>query len=663
MISINNISVSFSGIDLFREISLVINERDRIGLVGKNGVGKSTLLKIILGLQEPDSGAVVVPDGRKVGYLPQEMVFDSSQTVWTETQRAFRELNQLKKRELEIQRELEERTDYESDSYQRIIDELGHIHLRLEVIDDGKGEQKAEQVLLGLGFKREDFQRGIAEFSGGWQMRVELAKLILQQPDLLLLDEPTNHLDIDSILWLEDFFKEYPGAIMMISHDRMFLDNITNRTVEIVKGRIYDYSVPYSKFVELRRERIEQQKAAFDNQQKYIAQQERFIERFKAKNTKAKQAQSRMKQLDKIERVQIDETDHSTIQFRFPPAPRSGDVAVKARNCSKSYGEKKIFSGVDFDIFRGERIAFVGKNGQGKTTMVKMIMGEEQGGGELKLGHNVEVGYYAQIQEKTLDQEATVEQVIEKEATGEMAKIHRVRGLLGAFLFGENDFDKKVKVLSGGEKSRLAIARLLLKESNLLILDEPTNHLDMSAKEVLKKALQEYNGTLILVSHDREFLQGLTDRTFEFREGRVREHIGTIDDFLANYEIKSFREFEGKKAETKPIRETAQRPPQTTVVQPAPAAPKMDHRERKEKEKELKRLKNALSSLEKKIEETERQIAEVERQLADPNGGGEAKVSDVFFKHADFQRQLDEYMLRWEKTGQELDALTGELSR
>lgn len=651
MISVNNISVSFSGIDLFRDISLVINERDRIGLVGKNGVGKSTLFKIMLGMQEPDGGTVVVPDGKHIGYLPQEMVFEGTQTIWTETQKAFKELQELKQREAAIQQELTERTDYESDSYQDIIEELGAIHIRLEVIDDGKGEQKAEQILLGLGFKRADFDRKITEFSGGWQMRVELAKLILQSPDLLLLDEPTNHLDIDSILWLEDFFSDYPGAIMMISHDRMFLDNITNRTVEIVNGKIYDYGVSYSKFVMLREERIDQQKAAYENQQKYIAQQERFIERFRAKNTKAKQVQSKLKQLDKLDRVSIDELDKSSIQFRFPPAPRSGDVAVKARNCGKSYGDKSIFSGVDFDIFRGERVAFVGKNGMGKTTMIKMIVGDEGGKGELATGHNVEVGYYAQIQEKTLDHEATVEQVIEMEATGENAKIHKIRGLLGAFLFGSEDYDKKVKVLSGGEKSRLALAKLLLKECNLLILDEPTNHLDISAKEVLKKALQDYNGTLIVVSHDREFLQGLTDRTFEFKDGRVKEHIGGIDDFLATYKITSFREFEHEKKQAQEKKKEAAK----AIQEGNPGG--LSNKERREKEKELKQLQNSLKSLERKIASQEEKIQALEVVLADPAALKQPEHKDVFHEHAALQQKLEEYMHRWEKVGEELEAM------
>ncbi len=657
MISLNNISVSFSGIDLFKGISLVINERDRIGLVGKNGVGKSTLLKIILHRQEPDTGDVVIPEGRKVGYLPQEMVFEGSQTIWTETLKAFDELNRLKTRDLEIQKELTEREDYESDSYQKIIDEMGAIHLRLEVIDDGKSDQRAEQVLLGLGFKREDFDRSITEFSGGWQMRVELAKLILMQPDLLLLDEPTNHLDIDAILWLEDFFKEYPGALMMISHDRMFLDNITNRTVEIVKGKIYDYNVPYTHFVTLRQERIEQQKAAFDNQQKYIAQQERFIERFKAKNTKASQARSKQKQLDKIDRIEIDDTDDSRIRFKFPKAQRSGDVALKARDVGKRYGDHQVFDDVDLDIFRGERVAFVGRNGQGKSTLVKMIVGSESGTGELVVGHNVEIGYYAQIQEKTLDPEDRVEQVIENEATGDDAKISRVRALLGAFLFGPDDYDKKVKVLSGGEKSRLALAKLLLKQCNLLILDEPTNHLDISAKETLKQALLDYNGTLIVVSHDREFLQGLTDRTFEFNDGKVKEHIGTIDDFLANYQIRSFREFEGAKEDA---------PKKQKAVEKA-ADPKesdtsgLSNKQRREKDKEWKRLKNALSNLEKKIEQQEAELQKLEAVMSDPAKAKESQ--DVFFVHAEKQKKLDEYMHRWEKIGEELAELSALLER
>ena len=651
MISLNSISVSFSGIDLFKDISLVINERDRIGLVGKNGVGKSTLLKIILGFQEPDGGSVVIPDGRKIGYLPQEMVFEGTQTIWTETQKAFKELNDLKKREEEIQKELVERTDYESDSYQHIIDELGNIHIRLDVIDDGKGEQKAEQILLGLGFKRQEFDRKITEFSGGWQMRVELAKLILQAPDLLLLDEPTNHLDIDSIMWLEDFFSEYPGAIMMISHDRMFLDNITNRTVEIVKGRIYDYGVSYSKYLTIRQDRIEQQKAAFENQQRYINQQERFIERFKAKASKAKQAQSKMKQLDKLDRVQIDETDKSSIQFKFPKAPRSGDVAVKARGSSKAYDKKQIFSDVDFDIFRGERVAFVGRNGMGKSTMIKMIVGDESGEGELNTGHNVEVGYYAQIQEKTLNPDDTVEMVIENEATGDNAKIHRVRALLGAFLFGPEDYNKKVKVLSGGEKSRLALAKLLLRECNLLILDEPTNHLDMSAKEVLKKALIEYNGSLIVVSHDREFLQGLTDRTFEFKDGNVKEHIGTIDDFLSGYQIRSFREFEKAGEQVKQEKKEAAKKVEADSTG-------LSNKVKRDKEKELKQLKANLRSIEKKIEQQESDIAALEQKMSDPSEMQKPENKSLFHDHADMQRKLDEYMLRWEKAGAEIDVLT-----
>ena len=655
MISLNNISVSFSGIDLFKDISLVINERDRIGLVGKNGVGKSTLLKIILNFQQPDTGTVIIPDGRKVGYLPQEIVFEGNQTIWSETLKAFAEINTLKNRDLEIQKELTDRTDYESDSYSGIIDELGAIHMRLEMIDDGKTEQRAELVLLGLGFKREDFTRKISEFSGGWQMRVELAKLILMQPDLLLLDEPTNHLDIDSIMWLEDFFKEYPGSIMMISHDRMFLDNITNRTVEIVKGKIYDYSVSYSRFFILRQERIDQQKATFENQQKYINQQERFIERFKAKASKAKQAQSKMKQLDKLERVHIDETDGSKIRFRFPPAPRSGDVVLKARNSKKAYGDSTIFSGVDFDIFRGERIAFVGRNGQGKSTMIKMVVGEEHGEGELAIGHNVEIGYYAQIQEKTLNQESTVEKVIEDAATGDNAKIHKVRALLGAFLFGPDDYEKKVKVLSGGEKSRLALAKLLLKPSNLLILDEPTNHLDISAKETLKEALNSFDGTLIVVSHDREFLQGLTDRTFEFKEGRVKEHIGTIDNFLANYKIQSFREFEGAKEKKQKELEKAK------VETKAAENSGLSNKERKEKEKDWKRLKNTMSNLEQKIEEAEKSLADMEEKMHNPDAAKENP--NMFYEHADVQRQLDEDMKRWEEVGEEFSDLSTILER
>ncbi|GAB4377657.1 MAG: ABC-F family ATP-binding cassette domain-containing protein [Salibacteraceae bacterium] len=641
MISVNNLGVSFGGIKLFDDVSFVVNERDRIGLVGKNGVGKSTLMKIIVGLQQPDSGEVVIPQARSVAYLPQEISIDQSQTVWSETIRAFEEVNHLKKREGEVQQLLQTRTDYESKFYQDLIVELGHIHGRLNILDDGKLDMRAERVLTGLGFKRDDFDRKLSEFSGGWQMRVELAKLILKQPDLLLLDEPTNHLDIESILWLESYFQDYPGAIMMISHDRMFLDNVTLRTIEIVNGKIYDYNAPYSKFTELRKERIEQQQAAFENQQKYIAQQERFIERFRAKNTKAKQVQSKIKQLEKLERVSIDDMDSSTIRFRFPPAPRSGDVVVKARSVSKKFGTHQVFSEVNFDLFRGERVAFVGQNGQGKTTLVRMIIGELEGEGELTIGHNVTIGYYAQIQEKSLDTELTVEQTIEREATGEMAKIHRIRGLLGAFLFGPDDFDKKVKVLSGGEKSRLAIARLLLKECNLLILDEPTNHLDMSAKEVLKNALLEYTGSLIVVSHDREFLQGLTNRTFEFGGGKLREHIGGIDEFLNRYKLANFREFEGG---VSPNRNDSK-----------PMDVKPEKRPGRTNEKELRKLRNQLQVIERKIEKQEEELKALELEIAKPHNASSVTNHDIFHQHAEAQRKLDEYLEQWETLGKKIE--------
>ena len=532
MISVNGISIHFTGTDLFKNLSFVINEKDRIGLVGKNGVGKSTLLKILAKEQEPSSGSISIPQGKSIGYLPQEIKIDSSKTILDETLTVFEEQLCLNSEIENINRQLEDRTDYESDSYAQLIQELTEKHEQLQLLGADKAEGEVEKVLKGLGFKDQDFNRSIAEFSGGWQMRVELAKLLLKMPTLLLLDEPTNHLDIESILWLEDFFKNYPGALIMISHDRMFLDNVTNRTIEIVNSRIYDYKSPYSKFLELRADRLSTQEAAFRNQQKYIADQERFIERFKAKNTKAKQAQSKMKQLEKLERIEFDDVDTNSIQFRFPDAPRSGDVVVGGKGLSKSYSENKVLSNIDIEIERGEKIAFVGKNGQGKSTMVKMIMGQEDCDGDLKIGHNVEIGYYAQVQENTLDESKTVLATIEDIATDEWAKISKIRGLLGAFLFGPDDVDKKVKVLSGGEKSRLALAKLLLKPVNLLILDEPTNHLDIASKEVLKSALKSYNGTLILVSHDRDFLQGLTDRTYEFSDQKTKEHIGEIGEFL-----------------------------------------------------------------------------------------------------------------------------------
>lgn len=653
MISVANLSVTFGSRDLFKELNFVINPKDRVGLVGKNGVGKSTLLKIVAGQQTPTKGSIMCGPGETIGYLPQEVSNDSTKTIMDETMTAFDEVLQM---ELEIERineQLATREDYDSDDYMEMINRLSDCHERVHTLGAGKMESEVIKMLKGLGFSDADMQRPMTEFSGGWQMRVELAKLILQKPTLLLLDEPTNHLDIESILWLEQVFINYPGAIMMVSHDRAFLDNITNRTIEIVFGKIYDYKTNYSKFFELREERLEQQQNAYKNQQRYIAQQERFIERFKAKASKATQAKSAQKQLDKVERIEFDELDTSSIQFHFPKAPRSGDVVLRAEKLSKSYGPKDILKDLTFDITRGERVAFVGKNGMGKSTLVKMINGETDFNGMLKIGHNVEIGYYAQIQEKTLNENRTVLQTIEDEATHEWTNQARVRGLLGVFLFGEEEIDKKVKVLSGGEKSRLALARMLLKPVNLLILDEPTNHLDIASKEVLKEALLRYDGTLILVSHDRDFLQGLTNKTFEFTNKRIVEHYGEIQVFLDSHAVDSFRDFEASKDKDKALKNQA-----FGKSSPNDNAAKDDQQQKKDQEKELRKLKNEMKQEEDNIDRLEKEIAAILVQLQDPElFKDEAKSKLVVQKHDELKQQLTKSMKRWEEVGEQLEGM------
>lgn len=621
MFTISGLVVQFSGVDLFRDISFLVNGKDKIGLVGKNGVGKSTLMKIIAGQQQPEAGTVVIPAGKQVGYLPQELSTDSRLSIFEEVLSVFGNIRQLEQEIEDISKQLTARTDYESEAYSMLITRMTEKGEQLDQLDRGKIEGRIERILKGMGFMPEDFGRPLSEFSGGWQMRVELSKLLLQMPALLLLDEPTNHLDIESIIWLEDFLKSYPGAIMMVSHDRTFLDAITGRTIEMVAGKIYDYSASYSRFVALREERLSTQKAAYKNQQKHILQQKRFIERFRAKNTKAKQVQSKIKQLNKLQRVEFDQVDKNSIQFRFPPAPRSGDVVLTAKGLSKSYGSNLILQNLDIIINRGERIAFVGKNGEGKSTLVKLITGEEDYEGALKLGHNVNIGYHAQEQEHTLDGNATVFETIDNLATGEWRTISKIRGLLGAFLFSKDDTDKKVKVLSGGEKSRLALARLLLNPVNLLILDEPTNHLDMTAKEVLKNALMNYNGTLILVSHDRDFLQGLTDRTFEFGNKTIKDRLGDINVFLNAYQVESFRLFE-----------SMNKGKSTKVLAKTSSENKRQYEKKKAADKELRKTKTALTKCERGIEELEREIAQIETQMA---------RQDFYDNRQDAQKTLD----------------------
>ena len=646
MVSVNNVCVQFSGNDLFKGISFVVNEKDRIGLVGKNGVGKSTLMKIMAGQQVPESGGITIPEGKSVGYLSQDIHINSDKSILEETLSVLQDVNAIQEEIDSVTKELESRTDYESIAYISLITKLTDAHETLNNSGGDKLEGEAEKILKGLGFPPSDFTRPVSEFSGGWQMRVELAKLLLQMPYLLLLDEPTNHLDIESIMWLENFFQSYPGAIMMVSHDRMFLDNVTNRTIEIVFGKTHDYKVSYSKYFQLREERLEQQRATFENQQKMIASKEKFIERFKAKNSKAKQAQSMLKQLDKIERVEFDELDTSTIQFRFPQAPRSGDLVIGGAAVTKKYGDSVILEDLDFKIVRGERIAFVGQNGQGKSTLVKLINKEVEFTGNITIGHNVEIGYYAQIQDKTLDENRTVLQTIEDVATGDWSKNHKIRGLLGAFLFGKEDIEKKVKVLSGGERARLAIAKLLLKPYNLLILDEPTNHLDIASKEVLKNALRLFDGTLILVSHDREFLQGLTDRTFEFKNKKIKEHLGEISEFLNHHELQTFRQFElsGKKEEKS--------------AKKSDSSQKTEFLDKKSTEKLLKKLNSRITKSEKKISQLEVKIEEFELSLKDSSSYQKViNDKEAYSAYEQNKQALEQEMEKWENLSTELDKI------
>jgi len=653
MINISKISVFIAGRDLFKDVSFTIRPKDRIGLTGKNGAGKSTILKIISGVQPPTTGSIDITSGKTIGYLPQEMNFNYDQSVFGETMSVFKEVLGLEAELEDITHQLETRTDYESDSYSQLIERLNEVHVILGTLDSEKIESKVEKILKGLGFKREEFEKPLNEFSGGWQMRVELAKILLTEPSLILLDEPTNHLDIDSILWLEQYFINYPGAILLISHDRRFLDNVTNRTIEIVFGKIYDYAVPYSKYLIERQERYDNQIATFKNQQKYIETQERFIERFKAKASKAKAAQSKAKQLDKLDRIELDDFDTQTIKFQFPPAPRSGQLVLEVNNMSKSYGPKDVLKDVNLKVLRGDRIAFVGKNGMGKSTLVKIINKETDCNGIVELGHNVKLGYYAQIQEKTLDPNATLLSTLEDEATGDWTKGHKLRGLLGTFLFSDEDVEKKVKVLSGGEKSRLALARLLLNEVNLLILDEPTNHLDMSAKEVLKDALKAFDGTLLVVSHDRDFLDGLTDVTYEFKNQEIKEHLGGIGEFLNKYKHDHFREFEADKGAKSMVKEKAK------TKEKSNSSSKEDYTNKKEKEQLTRKLNKAIINCERRIAELEDEIEAFEKLMADPDFyKNDAESKEVFFKHGEVKSTLDRKMKEWEGYCEELEAIS-----
>jgi ATP-binding cassette subfamily F protein 3 len=645
MISINNLSVEFSAKTLFDNISFVINQKDKIALVGKNGAGKSTMLKIIAGLQLPTSGNISKPSEITIGYLPQQMVLSDTLTVMQEVRKAFAHIDEMKAQLKILNETLAERNDYESDEYIDLIDHMTTLTELVALADSDNCVAEIEKTLIGLGFVREDFERPTSEFSGGWRMRIELAKILLQRPDVLLLDEPTNHLDIESIQWLENFLISKAKAVVLVSHDRAFIDNITNRTIEISLGKIYDYSVNYSKFVQLRQERIEQQMRAYQNQQKQIADTEQFIERFRYKATKAVQVQSRMKQLAKIERIEVDEVDTSHLSLKFPPAPRSGDYPVIAENLGKKYGNHQVFDHCDMTIKRGEKVAFVGKNGEGKSTFVKCIMGEIDYTGNLKIGHNVMIGYFAQNQAQLLDGELTVFDTIDRVAVGDIRT--KIRDILGAFMFGGEASDKKVKVLSGGEKTRLAMIRLLLEPVNLLILDEPTNHLDMKTKDILKQAIKDFNGTVIVVSHDREFLDGLVEKVYEFGGGKVRECLGGIYEFLEKKKIENLSQLELTKSptQTAPVCQDKEQ-------QGLNDARKMSYAEQREREKILKRAV-------KKAEEAEEEVSRIEqlvKDIEDKISAGDVTAS-IFEEHSEANKKLENAMSVWELAVMEVEEL------
>ena len=640
MISLDNISISYGGWTLFDGISFLINPKDRIGLVGKNGAGKTTLLRVITKEQQPTEGAVTINGDCTLGYLPQQMRVADTTTLVAETAKAFSEVLRIEADIERLTNEIAARDDYESAEYEALLHRLNDANDRYHILGGDTRDADIERTLLGLGFKRSDFGRATREFSGGWRMRIELAKLLLQRPSLLLLDEPTNHLDIESIQWLEDYLKNYNGAVLLISHDRAFLDNVTTRTIELSLGKAYDYKVPYSKYVVLRAERRAQQQAAYENQQKLIEKTEEFIEKFRYKPTKSNQVQSRIKQLEKIERIEVDEEDLSRLNIKFPPAPRSGDIVADVKGVGKAFGEKRIFSGAEFTIERGQKIALVGRNGEGKTTFARMLIGElEKSEGEIRIGANVNIGYYAQNQDDLMDGEFTVFDTLDRVAVGDIRT--RLRDILGAFLFRGEDIDKKVKVLSGGERSRLAMARLMLEPYNLLVLDEPTNHMDMRSKDILKSALQKFDGTVVVVSHDREFLDGLVDRIYEFRDGGVKEYLGDIWYFLEKRKVESLADIE---RHDKPTAQADKSSAQTN-------AGKLSYEQKKEQEKLIRKLRKAVESIEEETAKVEKQIAEYDQRFATATEYN----AEEYTKYNALKEEYDRLMHEWEKASYELE--------
>ena len=642
MISVEGLRVEFGGFTLFDDVSFVINKKDRIALVGKNGAGKSTMLKILAGLQSPTGGVVSIPKETTIGYLPQQMQLKDIRTVREEAEMAFDHIHDMEREINLLNEQLAERTDYESEAYHKIIDKVTHLSEQFQMMGGSNYHAELERTLIGLGFSREDFDRPTSEFSGGWRMRIELAKLLLRRPDVLLLDEPTNHLDIESIQWLENFIATRANAVILVSHDRAFIDNTTSRTIEIELGHIYDYKVKYSDYVVLRKERREQQLRAYENQQKKLADTEAFIERFRYKATKSTQVQSRIKQLEKIERIEVDEIDTAMLNLKFPPAPHSGSYPVIAEEVSKSYGDHLIFEHVNLTIKRGEKVAFVGKNGEGKSTLVKCIMNEIPFEGSLKLGHGVKIGYFAQNQAQLLDDNMTVFDTVDYVAQGDIRT--KIRDILGAFMFGGEASEKKVAVLSGGERSRLAMIRLLLEPVNLLILDEPTNHLDMRSKDVLKNALKDFDGTVIVVSHDREFLDGLVEKVYEFGNKRVVEHLGGIYEFLERKKMQNLQELEV----------SANKATEASTDENVPTQNKLSYEARKELNKAIKKQEKLIAESEKKIEELETSIANLEAKLATPEG---ASDTALYTQYADLKKTLSETMDLWTEQTMELEEM------
>ncbi len=647
MITVSGVSVGFNGTDIFSNVSCVISPKDRIGLIGKNGVGKTTLLNIIAKQRKPDQGSIILSNDETIGYLPQQINNSSDKNVWELAKEAFDDINILNNEIEEINNSLENSKNLTEEQYEELLIKLHDKTDRFNYLDGNTIESNLEKVLKGLGFSEGDFYRNINEFSGGWRMRVELAKILLKQPDLILLDEPTNHLDIESIIWLEEYFNNYKGAIIIVSHDKMFLDNVTNRTIELIYGKLYDFKLPYSKFIEVREEQYKQQLATLKNQQKNYQKQQEFIDRFKAKATKARQAKSKLKIINKIEFIEVAEIETNTINFSFLPTQRSGKVVFEVKNLVKKYDEKVILDNQNFAIQNGERIAFVGRNGEGKTTLSKILANKIPYQGELIIGNNVNIGYYAQIQNEEFNENLTVLETLQNNATEEWSNASKIRALLGCFLFKKDDVDKKVKVLSGGEKSRLALARLLLKSYNVLILDEPTNHLDINSKEILKNALKNYDGTLIIVSHDREFLDGLVDKIFEFKNKNIKEHLCSINEFLQIYKTQNFRTFE-KKINSKIDEEKSKKEPDSSN--------KTNYIQKKEQEKQIRKIKKQLSEIENEIAETDKKIKEIEllmqKENAYTNSEEATKISIIY---SELKKKSEKLYENWCEINEEIE--------